>query len=191
MEALMGHRIFWITLSVWLLTDFSLLLLRRQGGNHTESERSSKYVMAVLIFAGMFSGILLFPESKQYFLLPFTRLRYISIVLMIVGAAIRLLAAYQLGPSFSRNVGTGKGTPLIKTGLYSKIRHPGYLGEMLVFSGIAVAFNHPVSSGLAFLLPLAAFLYRMNVEEKALTHAYGSEYSEYAARTKRIAPFLY
>ena len=187
----MGHRIFWMTLTLWLVTDFSLLLLRRQGGNHTESERSSKYVMAALIFAGMFSGILLFPESKKYFLIPFTPLRYASIVLMLMGAAIRLLAAYQLGPSFSRNVGTGKGAPLMKTGLYSQIRHPGYLGEMLVFSGIAVAFNHPVSSGLAFLMPLAAFLYRMNVEEKALMRAYGSEYSEYAARTKRIAPFLY
>jgi len=187
----MGHRIFWITLSLWLATDSLLLLFRGHGGNHTESERSSKYVMAALIFAGMFSGILLFPESKQYFLMPFTPLRYASIALMLIGAAVRFLAAYQLGPSFSRNVGTGKGAPLMKKGLYSRIRHPGYLGEMLVFSGIAVAFNHPATSVPAFLMPLAAFLYRISVEEKALMRAYGSEYSEYAARTKRIAPFLY
>lgn len=187
----MGQRIFWISLGIWLAFDSFLLLIRRQGGNHTQSERASKYVMAALIVTGMFSGILLFPESKLNFLQPFTPLRYLSVALIAAGACVRVTAAYQLGDSFSRNIGIGKEAPLIKKGMYSLVRHPGYSGEILVFTGIAVAFNHPASSSLAFLLPLIAFMYRIGKEEKALIMAYGNEYLEYATKTKRIIPFLY
>jgi protein-S-isoprenylcysteine O-methyltransferase Ste14 len=47
--------------------------------------------------------------------------------------------------------------------------------------------------GLAIivLLPMAALLYRIHVEEAALTGAFGAEYMEYSRRTKRLIPGIY
>lgn len=41
-------------------------------------------------------------------------------------------------------------------------------------------------------LPIAfAFLYRINVEERALVQALGERYRAYMQRTKRLIPFVY
>jgi protein-S-isoprenylcysteine O-methyltransferase Ste14 len=45
---------------------------------------------------------------------------------------------------------------------------------------------------LVILIPIgAAFIHRMNVEEKALSCALDSRYSDYIKRTKRLVPFVY
>ena len=45
---------------------------------------------------------------------------------------------------------------------------------------------------LIILVPIgAAFIYRINVEEDALSRTLGSRYAEYMKRTKRLVPFVY
>jgi protein-S-isoprenylcysteine O-methyltransferase Ste14 len=41
------------------------------------------------------------------------------------------------------------------------------------------------------ILPTAALLYRIHVEEMALTEAFGEEYLEYSRTTKRLLPGIY
>ena len=42
------------------------------------------------------------------------------------------------------------------------------------------------------MLPVfAVFVYRMNVEERALISGLGDSYRAYIARTKRLIPFVY
>ncbi len=187
----MGHTLFWIVLAIWLACDFYLIALKRGAVHKDGGERRSKYVMAALIASGVLVPIFSCPAAKLNFLLPFTMLRYLSVGLLLAALAVRLTAAAHLGPSFSRNVGVSDGARLITSGIYSKVRHPGYLAELLAFAGIAVAFNHPVSSGAAFLMPLFAFLYRIGIEERMLKAGFGEEYSEYAGRTCRLIPFIY
>jgi protein-S-isoprenylcysteine O-methyltransferase Ste14 len=47
--------------------------------------------------------------------------------------------------------------------------------------------------GLAFSVvpPLLALLYRIHVEEAALTGAFGEQYTEYSRTTKRLIPGVY
>ena len=79
---------------------------------------------------------------------------------------------------------------LVTHGLYRCVRHPSYLGELMGFLGVAVAFHHPLSSTLAFGLPLLGFLYRIALEERVLREHFGQEYARYAATTKRLIPYL-
>lgn len=187
----MGHVIFWVVLAAWLACDLYLIALKRGPVHKDGGERRSKYVMAALITSGVLIPIFLCPAAKLNFLLPFTPLRYLSVVLLLAALAVRLTAASHLGASFSRNVGVSDGARLITGGIYSLVRHPGYLAELLAFAGIAVAFNHPLTSGAAFLMPLAAFLYRIGLEERMLKEGFGEEYAEYARRTRRLIPFIY
>ena len=41
------------------------------------------------------------------------------------------------------------------------------------------------------LFPAAALLYRIHVEERALTEAFGAEYVQYSQVTKRLVPGIY
>lgn len=182
---------FWMALAIWLACDMYLIAVRRGAVHKNGGERRSKYVMAALITAGVLVPIFACPAAKLNFLLPFTPLRYLCVALIAAALAVRLTAAAQLGASFSRNVGVRDGARLVTRGIYSKVRHPGYLAELLAFAGIAVAFNHPFTSSASFLLPLAAFLYRIRLEERALKAGYGKEYEEYAGRTSRLIPFIY
>lgn len=187
----MGHTAFWVALSIWLACDLYLIAFRRGAVHKDGGERRSKYVMAALITSGVLVPIFAYPASKQGFLLPFTPLRYMAVALLLAALAIRLTAAAHLGASFSRNVGVSDGARLVTGGIYSVVRHPGYLAELLAFAGIAVAFNHPLTSSAAFLMPLAAFMYRIGIEERMLKEGFGEEYSEYARRTRRLIPFIY
>ena len=80
---------------------------------------------------------------------------------------------------------------LIETGLYKYIRHPGYLGQLLIFTGIAVSLSNWLSILLMIIPVLAGFLYRIKVEEKFMIRQLGEQYKEYQKRTKKIIPAIY
>lgn len=71
------------------------------------------------------------------------------------------------------------------------IRHPAYAAEIVGFLGLALVFNYPLSSVLAFALPTAGIIYRIFVEEKNLRQIFGKEYLLYSRRTWRLIPFVF
>lgn len=187
----MGHAAFWMAFGAWMAADFYLLVFRRGAVRKKGAERRSKYVMAALITSGVLLPIFVYPDAKLNFLLPFTTLRYSSVALLLMALALRIASVAQLGGSFSRNVVVNDGAGLVTQGIYSKVRHPGYLAELMAFAGIAVAFNHPLTSIPAFVMPLGAFLYRIGIEERMLKDGFGEAYEAYSRRTSRLIPFVY
>lgn len=189
-EVLMGHRLFWIFIIAWVAMDLYLILFHSQKNRKAETEKRTKYIMILLILIGMFGGQYIAPDSQLAFDEPFQSWRYLSILFIALGVFIRVTAIYQLGSSFSVNLGAAE-EGLYQKGLYSKVRHPSYLGEIVAFLGVAIAFNHPVSSAMAFLFPLIAFSYRIHKEEIILLEEMKDDYQEYIAKTKRLIPFVY
>ena len=80
---------------------------------------------------------------------------------------------------------------LVETGLYRTIRHPAYLGMLATVLGFGLAAGNWLSLAALVGLPLAATLYRIRVEERALLHHFGPAYQAYAGRTKRLLPGIY
>ena len=78
-------------------------------------------------------------------------------------------------------------TKVRTTGLYSRIRHPIYLGAIQLNFGLVLAFR-----SLWMLLPavlLSLMLYfDARQEEKYLTEKFGEEYLKYKARTGMFLP---
>jgi protein-S-isoprenylcysteine O-methyltransferase Ste14 len=78
---------------------------------------------------------------------------------------------------------------LVTSGPYQFIRHPIYTALVLFAFAGASAHLAPAVVGLALLVLLGAAI-RMHLEERYLTAGY-REYAAYAARTKRMIPFLF
>ncbi len=71
------------------------------------------------------------------------------------------------------------------------MRHPSYLGLLMVFLAIGIHSRNWVGFVVAIVPPTAALIYRIQVEEKTLKEAFGEEYVEYSKVTKRLVPGVY
>lgn len=114
-----------------------------------------------------------------------------GIVLMLVGICIRWLAIYTLGEYFTRRVTILADHRIVQSGLYRYLRHPSYAGFLLGNLGLGLALSNWLSLTIVFVPTLAAALYRMQVEEKALAQAFGNEYLDYCRATNRLIPKVY
>ncbi len=97
---------------------------------------------------------------------------------------------FVLGNRFSGLVAIQPGHRLVTTGVYRIIRHPSYLGLLVVSLGWALTFRSLVGLLLAALtvLPLIA---RIHAEERLLQSQFGAGYDAYRSRTWRLVPWLY
>jgi protein-S-isoprenylcysteine O-methyltransferase Ste14 len=115
----------------------------------------------------------------------------IGVALIVIGLIIRIQSMVTLGRFFTYSVAQVDDHQLIETGLYKIIRHPGYLGQLMIFIGISIALSNWLSI-LAMTIPIAiGYGYRIQVEEKFMLERLGENYLDYQKRTKRIIPMIY
>lgn len=69
----------------------------------------------------------------------------IGSILTIIGLIIRVTAIVTLKQQFTYTVTKIDNHELIETGLYKSIRHPGYLGQLIIFLGISTSLSNWLS----------------------------------------------
>jgi protein-S-isoprenylcysteine O-methyltransferase Ste14 len=126
-------------------------------------------------------GILLLPPHE---LSP--ALSLVSLVLIIGGTVFALYAVLVLGRSVSM---VPQARRLVTSGPYAFVRHPVYLGEIVLMIGIALQFLS-VWALVLLALQLACQFLRMSNEERVLLAAF-PDYADYMARTARLVPGVY
>jgi len=110
-----------------------------------------------------------------------------GLTLLIVMTALRVMARRELGafPVLRQKAN------LVTTGIYSRVRHPMYVSNILLAAGWALLFR-----GIHALLcvPIWTFCYLILAffEEKGLEEEYGKEYAEYRKRVRHhLVPYLF
>ena len=112
-------------------------------------------------------------------------------VLIACGLWIRHLAMRTLARFFTYQVEIQADQRLVETGLYRRIRHPGYLGQLLVFAGVGVALANWLSIAAMIVFTFVAFRWRIGVEEAALQARFADQFEAYRQRSWRLIPWLY
>ena len=115
----------------------------------------------------------------------------VGVVLVVIGLIIRITSILTLKQYFTYSVSKVEDQPLIEKGLYKIIRHPGYLGQLLIFLGISISVSNWLSILLMMTPVSIGYLYRMKVEERFMIAQLGENYLNYQKRTKRIIPMIY
>jgi protein-S-isoprenylcysteine O-methyltransferase Ste14 len=111
--------------------------------------------------------------------------------MMTAGLALRAWSMRTLGAYYSRILRTTSDQGVVEYGPYRVIRHPGYLGSIMVWTGFAVTSGSAAAAlGVAALMG-NAYSRRIAAEEAMLTGRFGSAYAEYSQRTKRLIPFIW
>jgi protein-S-isoprenylcysteine O-methyltransferase Ste14 len=110
----------------------------------------------------------------------------IALVIMVAGTALTTVALLFLGRSFSI---TPEARRLVTGGLYTFVRHPMYLGEILGSLGLILP-SLSVLTVAIFALFCFAQIKRMDFEESVLQQTFPG-YELYKKRTARLVPGLY
>jgi protein-S-isoprenylcysteine O-methyltransferase len=123
---------------------------------------------------------------------PFPRmLHHAATIILLAGLIIRLVSVLSLGKAFSANVAIRESQALNQSGIYKFIRHPSYLGLIIIFLAVGLHSANPAGLLIAFVPTTAMLLYRIHIEEAALLTAFGPQYRTYMANTKRLVPWVY
>jgi len=104
-----------------------------------------------------------------------------------LGTAVAAAALPSLGRSF-RVLATPNSCGLKTGGLYGLVRHPMYLGLILV--GFGICLDSRPLAWLFFGFLVMVLLSKISLEERYLASAY-PEYATYRTNTKSLIPFLW
>ncbi len=115
----------------------------------------------------------------------------IGSILAIVGLIIRVNSILTLKQQFTYTVTKIENHELIESGLYKIIRHPGYLGQLIIFLGISASLSNWLSILAMMISVLIGYTYRIKTEEKFMIEQMGTKYIDYQKRTKRLIPMIY
>lgn len=110
---------------------------------------------------------------------PWTLLRSIGFIIMLIGAAFLFTARFQLGNSFAV---TPQARELVTSGLYSRIRNPIYVFSGLMVLGLFIIVGRPYLFALLAVL-LVAQTIRARKESQVLEAKFGDQYREYRKQT--------
>jgi protein-S-isoprenylcysteine O-methyltransferase Ste14 len=113
---------------------------------------------------------------------------------VVVAAAALVMFRHThkaLGRMWSVSLQLKQDHRLVTSGIYRHIRHPMYSAFWLMAVAQALLLPNWIAGpagliGFGFL-----FFSRVGPEERLMETAFGDEYRAYAARTKRVIPFIY
>ena len=143
--------------------------------------------------------------------LRLTPLSVAGCVLGIAGGLLRTQCYHELGRLFTFELSIRDNHTLVTTGPYSIVRHPAYLGALLLFTGNVALLVSKGSwfmesglwdtvwgrgvacSALGSLLAIALGLFsRVDREDRLMRKEFGEEWEKWAKKTPyRLIPFLY
>ena len=114
-------------------------------------------------------------------------------VILLMGGAIGLFAtsSRELGRNWSLVARTRTDHQLVRTGPYSRVRHPIYLGLLLFLLAFAVGLGHWAQLLIALPFFFAGTAIRTRVEDHLLEQSFGSAFSDYRSSTPAIIPRLF
>jgi protein-S-isoprenylcysteine O-methyltransferase Ste14 len=179
-----------LTIVLFALAGASLF----SAGNLSSGEReyrANRWILIPFTLIGLLSGWLpAFTDRVEFWTLDGNAVRWLGVILFAAGGALRIWPVFVLGRRFSGLVAIQPGHALVTTGIYGAIRHPSYLGVLILMAGWALAFRSGIGLVLAALI-IPPLLVRIRAEERLLRSQFGAEYDAYRARTARLIPGLY
>jgi protein-S-isoprenylcysteine O-methyltransferase Ste14 len=180
--------LFACTIAAWMLLEIPQALKRRPEAS--SGDRGSLLMVRFWVTVAIVLAVLALRIASAA-VLDGTVLFGLGLAMMWCGICLRFWSFRTLGRYFTFTVMTSADQPVVTGGPYRFVRHPSYLAIVLALTGIGATYGNWLSLAALALVPLIGFIYRIRVEEAALSATLGSAYTSYASGRKRLIPFLW
>jgi protein-S-isoprenylcysteine O-methyltransferase Ste14 len=178
------------TIGVYLsLKDPELLERRKKVGPAAEQNTAQKIIISFALLANL--GLLVFCALDHRFgwsPVP----AYVSLAgdaLIVLGLLI-IFFVFRENSYGSSTVETVENQKVISTGPYALVRHPMYVGALVLITGVPLALDSRL--GLAVLAPMIPVLIWRILDEEKLLKKDLPGYIEYAQKVRyRLVPYLW
>lgn len=183
----------WMACGYAGLAGFLVLeTLVREPGSASELDASADDQQTTRMIIGAFGLAAVLPPLLRP--LRFGRLPRAAgpagVALEAAGLSLRAWSMRTLRSSYSRTLRSDDQQRVIDRGPYRFVRHPGYLGSLLTWTGCSVAsLSLPTVAAVAGLL--GAAYHRRIAAEEALLQRDLPGYSQYTRQTKRLIPLIW
>jgi protein-S-isoprenylcysteine O-methyltransferase Ste14 len=172
---------------------FEIVMSRRQKDKRKISESCDKgsiWILIISISMGYWLSFIIGATTIGR-LHHWNTFFIIGSVIALTGLIFRVTSIIILKQHFTYTVTKIENHELIETGLFKIIRHPGYLGQLIIFLGVSVCLSNWLSVLLMIIPVFSGYIYRINVEEDFMADHLGQKYLDYRKRTKRLIPVIY
>jgi protein-S-isoprenylcysteine O-methyltransferase Ste14 len=177
--------------AVWILSEILLARLKHSDARSAGLDRKSLRLLWITIILSICAAIILAMNRLGSILTGSYYIALTGLILILLGLTVRWTAILTLRKYFTVDVTILKGHQIIDTGIYRFIRHPSYTGSLISFLGLGLAMSNWLAVLVIFLPILAAFIYRIRIEEKSLLAFFGDRYMLYCLSAKRLIPYIY
>ena len=166
--------------------------LKNKSAEKPVEPRSPAVIAAKCVKISILLGLMtqiwlpdIFPITSDSFWLRVT-----VTIIYTLGLGTAIAARFQLGDNWA-NIETGqilKSQSVVANGIYAYVRHPIYIGDLLLLLGLELALNSRLVLGFLFLAPVVLL---MAIKEERMLAGELPGYDVYCQRSKRFIPFVF
>ena len=176
---------------LFFLSEFVLMIVKRSKKNSTKTKKDKKSLALFWVTIPLSLTIGFFTANRQEWNTLNHAIAIFGLSVFMIGIIIRWMSIIQLNKEFTVNVTIIKNHKLKTNGMYKILRHPSYLGLLLIGFGLSISMNSIISLIVITIPLLLALSYRIKIEEKNLINEFGETYKDYMMKTYRIIPKIY
>jgi protein-S-isoprenylcysteine O-methyltransferase Ste14 len=162
---------------------------RLTAGDGYAAERGNRSFW--LILPGFLAAFFASPLEWMYLGTTLPRTMALQIaggISFLAGLVLLIWASLELRSSYTAYLAVQGGQRLVDHGPYRIVRHPAYLGQLLMALGVAIGYSSAIGLAAIPLLLLPGLTYRIKVEERLLACEFGEAFASYARCTRRLIP---
>jgi protein-S-isoprenylcysteine O-methyltransferase len=115
---------------------------------------------------------------------------WIGLAFGAIGLLLRFWAVMKLRDRYTRTLLIQHDHVVERSGPYRFVRHPGYLGSLLVLNSIALASGNFVTVIASLVATSAAYWHRVRAEDAMLVATFGESYAQYQSEVAAVVPFV-
>jgi len=165
----------------------------RGGAGEGQKRVRRQTVVRFVMSLSLFGALLFLPFGDRHALAVIdigAGARWAGVVLSGLGYLLVFWSGVALGKQYSPEVTIQKDHELITSGPYRVVRHPRYLGVLLLALGVALVFRSWIGL-VGCILLLGILQSRIRDEEALLRQEFGPAWEVYRSRSWRVIPYLY
>jgi protein-S-isoprenylcysteine O-methyltransferase Ste14 len=181
--------LFWATVGVWGVGERALTVRRdlHAGAWRSRSDAGSYYWILAGVLSGFVAGFAL--AGTGILSLPWPAIRLgLGLTIAWTGILLRWWSVLTLAELFTTRVMVHEDQRVVRTGPYGFVRHPSYLGLLVLLVGLGLALGSAASALVMVAMPTVGVVKRIRVEESALVAERGPRYTDYCQGRARLLP---